>query len=476
MKKAYTHDKEFSDEKIIQQYQKIYQLNYIEAKLFIELEGLISEDKVLEVGFLNKFVTNSIKVVKNNPNYNIAIRNGCIIALDLSRWEINELPRSLIFLSKIKYLNLGGLELESLPELIGSLSRLKELNLSGNNLIKVPESVILLVKRKIARKYIWNGVIPSEALVLGLLEVLKGNKLEKVAITTSVIDWMYALNYKIDKNGSILGIYICDEKNDKKGITIFPEQICTLKFLEELEISQEAIKNIPECIGNLLSLKYLNLYFNKINSIPESINKLKNLEHLNLEDNEMPESMLMSLRWNMYGQDYIDKCEYDKAVDECKETLRIYPKNEAAWYHLGIACKEKGELDDAIDAFYNIIKIDPKTPAVLSILGDIYTEKGESDKAIEVIKSALEIDPKIAVLWSNLGFNYKKSGKYNKAIEAYKQSLVISPINKFIWNDLSLIYQKKGEYDKANIMYDLALDIEINLEDVEKLREAILKL
>ncbi len=447
---------------IIDKYREIYNVIFEEAQFFLDLETtqVESSNRIdFKVGYFNKFKANNLDILKNDNYYSYIIRDSHIIALDLCRWEIKELPESISLLSKLKHLNLANLNLNNLPESIKLLSHLRYLNLCGNCFKIIPQWLTEFSTKKFQQKYIDEGVDPTEAKVLSLIEILKGSILEKANIESNVIHWEIALNYKINNNGNIIGLYIDDEKT---GIGIFPDILCTLTHLQELSLSNSSIKNIPSCIGQLQSLKYLDLSFNRIRSIPESIHTLRNLEYLNLNENEIPEKTILSLIWNKSGQIYIDKGEYDKAILECKETLEIYPRNKTAWFHLGVAYKEKGAYFLAEGAFEHFLEIDPLSSIVLGYLSDIYHKNGEYFKAITTIKQAIDIEPNVALLWSNLGFNFKKSGKYDKAIDAYLHSLEINPKNQDVWKDLASIYRDKGDYMNAIEADERALEIEFN--------------
>ncbi len=89
--------------------------------------------------------------------------------------------------------------------------------------------------------------------------------------------------FKLDEFGHVIGIYIDVPRHIEIGI--FPKQICYLKFLEELRLSNCSISKIPKEIELLTSLKVLDLHNNEITEIPKSINNPENLKYLNLEGN-----------------------------------------------------------------------------------------------------------------------------------------------------------------------------------------------
>ncbi|MFW9875137.1 MAG: hypothetical protein ACFFG0_18685, partial [Candidatus Thorarchaeota archaeon] len=112
---------------LIEKYRNMYNVNFEECQFFIDLETTqISIVKELDItaGYFKKFETNDLELLKNNSHFNYAVSAYHIIALDLSRWEFNEIPESIGFLSEIQYLNLSNLNLNALPNSIGNLSNL----------------------------------------------------------------------------------------------------------------------------------------------------------------------------------------------------------------------------------------------------------------------------------------------------------------------------------------------------------------
>jgi len=258
-----------------------------ESKFFLDLLFLLNNNAPrlywaeVKFWFLTESEGYSICMVKDLESHSIyAVENGHIIALSLPFFELGELPESVGLLSKLEYLDIRGNELKSLPSSFSSLSNLKELILAENNLENDLGFIYEFAKHHYSNHYEKGGVISSEAPVLGLLEIFKGYPLEKIENSIDLTD-MECLNFfKLDEFDHVIGIYIYNP-----GLVgIFPKQICSLTFLEELRLSYCSISRIPEEIEFLTSLRVLDLQGNRITAIPKSINNLKNLQCLNLED------------------------------------------------------------------------------------------------------------------------------------------------------------------------------------------------
>ena len=60
------------------------------------------------------------------------------------------------------------------------------------------------------------------------------------------------------------------------------------------------------------------------------------------------------------GAAYFDKGEYDKAIADCTEAIRLGPKHAKFYYNRGNAYGRKGEYDKAITDCTEAIRLDPK--------------------------------------------------------------------------------------------------------------------
>jgi Leucine-rich repeat (LRR) protein len=249
------------------------------------------------------------------------------LSMDDYTYSIREIPDSLTLLSKLKKLHISGFCLNQIPDLINKLTSLKHLSINRNyirdytrpkklapqveklifggnkKLKKTPDFLWEFANRSLSVKnYVKEGVLPSEAPVLAMLEILRGEpisnaelvmerwkieSIEELGVESEGwsyedIDWyenhitVYTLNDKGYVNR------ISSENPELPSIGLFPEEICTLRHLTELTLVNQEIREIPECIGNLKKLEILNLSDNKIKELPSSVKKLTKLKCLNL--------------------------------------------------------------------------------------------------------------------------------------------------------------------------------------------------
>ncbi|TET93595.1 MAG: tetratricopeptide repeat protein [Candidatus Zixiibacteriota bacterium] len=98
-------------------------------------------------------------------------------------------------------------------------------------------------------------------------------------------------------------------------------------------------------------------------------------------------------------------------------------------YMQGRKYLDKGEYDPAIEAFYKEIAANPTSAEAWRELGVTYYEKGDLTKAEDALKQANQIQPD-ARIHLYLGLIYEKQEDLRKAINAYTTSLSLQPKGK----------------------------------------------
>ena len=212
-----------------------------------------------------------------------SIYNGHISGLDL-RW-VSEIPESIGYLSKLKYLSITDSEeltalpnsfknlrnlrhlyfyntgIKKFPDVISSLPKLRSLGLQGIKLDGIPETVKKIGYKHHSREYIKEGVNRNDANVLGLLEILAGQPFEKTIYDNEHADW-YAdcpvTRYDLEDDGHVSGLTFAEFSD--RAISYIPEEIKNLKNLYGLTIEKYWGPNevtIPKSLEPFLkSLKY----------------------------------------------------------------------------------------------------------------------------------------------------------------------------------------------------------------------------
>lgn len=86
--------------------------------------------------------------------------------------------------------------------------------------------------------------------------------------------------------------------------------------------------------------------------------------------------------------------EYDKAIEELKELIKLNPAGASASYNnIGMCYKDQGKYEDAIKNFEQSVKEKPDFATAHNNIGECWEKLGNKPKAIESYKKALASDP-----------------------------------------------------------------------------------
>ena len=120
-----------------------------------------------------------------------------------------------------------------------------------------------------------------------------------------------------------------------------------------------------------------------------------------------------------------------------------------AFTNRGLAYKSKGQWDKAIADFSEAIRLKPDFATAFNSRGNSYYGKGHFDRAIEDYDKAIELNPDLVEAFTNRGNVYRKKGQFDRAIKDYDKAIELKPVDGQIFANRGLAYEKKGAPDQA---------------------------
>jgi lipoprotein NlpI len=96
---------------------------------------------------------------------------------------------------------------------------------------------------------------------------------------------------------------------------------------------------------------------------------------------------------NTRGAVYVGKGDYDKAVHDLDEAIRLKPESATAYSNRGNAHSGNGEYDRAIQDFNQAIRLKPDDEAAYVGRATTYANKGEHNLAIRDYDHAIRLNP-----------------------------------------------------------------------------------
>jgi tetratricopeptide (TPR) repeat protein len=147
------------------------------------------------------------------------------------------------------------------------------------------------------------------------------------------------------------------------------------------------------------------------------------------------------------GLAYKHKKDYDRAIADYDESIRLDPKDAFAYYDRGNAYDDKKEYDRAISDYNEAIRLDPKISKAYYSRGTAYDGKKDYDRAIADYDQAIRLDPKYAIAYSQRGIAYSNKKNYDRAFADCSQAIGLDPSEASGYYCRARVYFLKKQYD-----------------------------
>jgi tetratricopeptide (TPR) repeat protein len=141
-----------------------------------------------------------------------------------------------------------------------------------------------------------------------------------------------------------------------------------------------------------------------------------------------------------------------QASDILREVISTNPENAQAHMQLGAALASLSEKDDyepAIKEEKEALRLDPKSFGARIILGHIYANQNKSAESIAILKEACDMRPASYGAHRDLGIAALAAGKIDEAIAAFKKATELKPKEEEAHLKLAILLSKKGNFRDA---------------------------
>jgi tetratricopeptide (TPR) repeat protein len=154
------------------------------------------------------------------------------------------------------------------------------------------------------------------------------------------------------------------------------------------------------------------------------------------------------LGWALYQID-----DFDGAIAEYQETLRLDPGYAAAHAGIADALKESGDINGAIASYREAVRLDPEDAWTHRSLGETLMKQGNLNGAITSYRQVVRLEPTNAGNHQFLGDVLKKRGDLDGAISCFRASVRLEPKNVSSHRSLGETLRKNGNLDGAIASY-----------------------
>jgi tetratricopeptide (TPR) repeat protein len=163
------------------------------------------------------------------------------------------------------------------------------------------------------------------------------------------------------------------------------------------------------------------------------------------------------------------KQNYDCAINEYKEVIKLKPDYAEAYNNLGNCYNTKNQLNEAINAYNLAIRyVVNKDTAIIAYynLGSVYEKLDLIDDAIIAYKKVIEKDKSRINAHYNLGVCYYKKGNTPEAISEFELSLKRNYNKPYAHYYLGKIFCNLNDNKKAIEHYKLAVKLKPDYTEV----------
>jgi len=146
-------------------------------------------------------------------------------------------------------------------------------------------------------------------------------------------------------------------------------------------------------------------------------------DSISLWSNVLKNYPKIPIAYNNLGEAYLRKGDYEKAISNYNQALRINPDYDKVYYfydNRGTAYLMKGDYEKAIADYHRALRINPNDSNAYHNRGTAYLNKGDFEGAISDFNKALEINPGNAETYFYKALACEEIGRLQEALESYK--------------------------------------------------------
>jgi tetratricopeptide (TPR) repeat protein len=324
------------------------------------------------------------------------------------------------------------------------------------------------------------------------------------------------------QDAEVLAQLLATEIANSGKYAVLPRTTTIEKAMEELKIQREGItdQNSIKAIGRATNARYvlagnvaslgssLNLFLAQIldvetgalwmgddveyRAIGDGLRLMAELSRKLTGVSSDPASMAYRR-----GVDYLNKEDWDRAIAEFNEAIRLNPnfgdafyarghcyndgKNNPdqgaadyikainlksqyanmAWLRLGSIYYDKKEYDKAIEYCTNAIRLDPNEALNYGLRGDAYYfGKGDYTRAAADYTKVIELDPQDSDSYFRRAYSYRQLNNNRQALADYTKYIELVPDDSAAYNNRGLIYRDSALYDRAIADFTRAIGLE----------------
>ena len=122
------------------------------------------------------------------------------------------------------------------------------------------------------------------------------------------------------------------------------------------------------------------------------------------------------------GNAYSSEKQYDLAIQEYSQAIRLEPNSDAAFYARGNAYYGAKDYDRAVQEYSQAIRLKPNFENAFMARGNAYSAEKDYDHAIQDYTQAIRLKPNFENAFYNRSNAYRAKGDLNRANQDYDEA------------------------------------------------------
>jgi tetratricopeptide (TPR) repeat protein len=145
------------------------------------------------------------------------------------------------------------------------------------------------------------------------------------------------------------------------------------------------------------------------------------------------------------GAAYADLGQYQRAIEDYNEVIRLKPDYAEAYYNRGCVYAELRQYQRTIENCNQSIRLKPDYVEAYFNRGSAYAELGQYRNAINDFDKIISMQKDYFPVYVNRGYAYAKLSQYQSAIENYNESIRLQPDYVPAYNKRADVYFNQGD-------------------------------
>jgi adenylate cyclase len=159
---------------------------------------------------------------------------------------------------------------------------------------------------------------------------------------------------------------------------------------------------------------------------------------------------LVNLNYYWFDMSKAPQEYLDKATEMLQKTLAMNENDPDALGNFAILYLQKREYDKALDAAERSLMLDPGSAWAMWRYARVLSFSGRPEEAIPLLEKAIRLNPLgPSTFFADLGLSHRLLGRFKEAVAAYKKAIEKSPNDFWYHAHLVVVYAAMGRDEEA---------------------------